>query len=531
MLFNSRRSPVLSRRGMVATSQPLAAMAGLQMLMKGGNAVDAAVSAAATLNVVEPGSTGVGGDLFALVWNAKEHRIRALNASGRAAGAASLEELQNKGFSYIPSDSAYAVTVPGTVDGWDTLTSACGSMPLSEVLAPAIEYAEKGYPVSPVIAMGFTSALPRLTRHPSGKELLLNGSAPKAGQVLQLPELALSLRAIAEGGREAFYHGPIAQKIASYVQEKGGWLTVEDFASHTSSWDEPINTEYRGVTCWECPPNGQGLNTLMALNIAEGFDLTSMGLQTTDTYHHLIEAMRLAFADGLQYITDPNQVTVPVERMLSKAYAEKRRALISPERALKEVAYDPNLKDSDTVYVTCVDGQGNACSLINSLFHGFGTGLVAPGTGIALQNRGISFSLDPEHPNALAPGKRPFHTIIPGLATKEGELWLSYGVMGGFQQAQGHLQVMVNMIDFGLDPQAALDARRFNVNLDGTTSLEQDVPLGVIEGLRSRGHLIAPESGQAGIFFGGGQIIQRDPETGVLTAGSDPRKDGCAVGW
>jgi len=269
----------------------------------------------------------------------------------------------------------------------------------------------------------------------------------------------------------------------------------------------------------------------MALNIAEGLDLTSMGLQTTDTYHHLIEAMRLAFADGLQYITDPNQVTVPVERMLSKAYAEKRRALISPERALKEVAYDPNLKDSDTVYVTCVDGQGNACSLINSLFQGFGTGLVAPGTGIALQNRGISFSLDPEHPNALAPGKRPFHTIIPGLATKEGELWLSYGVMGGFQQAQGHLQVMVNMIDFGLDPQAALDARRFNVNLDGTTSLEQDVPLGVIEGLRSRGHLITPESGQSGLFFGGGQIIQRDPETGVLAAGSDPRKDGCAVGW
>jgi len=258
MLFNSRRSPVLSRKGMVATSQPLAAMAGLQMLMKGGNAVDAAVSAAATLNVVEPGSTGVGGDLFAMVWNAKEHRIRALNASGRAAGAASLGELQNKGFSYIPSESAYAVTVPGAVDGWDILTSTCGSMPLSEVLAPAIEYAEKGYPVSPVIARGFASALPRLTRHPSGKELLLNGSAPKTGQVLQLPELALSLRAIAEGGREAFYHGPIAQKIASYVQEKGGWLTVEDFASHTSSWDEPINTEYRGVTCWECPPQRPG---------------------------------------------------------------------------------------------------------------------------------------------------------------------------------------------------------------------------------------------------------------------------------
>ena len=531
MLFNSRRSPVLSRRGMVSTSQPLAAMAGLRMLMQGGNAVDGAVAAAAALNVVEPGSTGIGGDLFALIWDAKTKRIRALNASGRAPRAASLNSLRSMGYTHIPSDSPFAVTVPGTVDGWQTLITGCGAMPLSEVLAPAIDYAENGYPVSPIIARGFAGAHSKLTRYPSGSELLLDGNAPRTGQVLRLPELGSSLRTIAEGGRDAFYHGPLAGKIAGYVQERGGWLAEKDFASHTSTWVEPISTQYRDVTCWECPPNGQGINALMALNIAEGFDVRSMGYQSTGTYHHLIEAMRLAFADGFRYVADPCHAAVPVEEMLSKEHAEKRRGLISSDRAMEHAHYSPNLGGSDTVYVTCVDGEGNACSLINSLFNGFGTGLVAPGTGIALQNRGSNFSLDPGHPNALAPGKRPFHTIIPGLATREGELWLSYGVMGGFHQAQGHLQVIANMVDFGLDPQAALDARRFNVNLDGTTTLEQDVPSEVIAGLRAMGHRITPYSGAPGVLFGGGQIIQRDPETGVLTAGSDPRKDGCALGW
>ena len=532
MQFNSRRSPVLSQNGMVSTSQPLAAMTGLRMLMNGGNAVDAAVAAAAVLNVVEPGSTGMGGDLFALVWDAGEKRVRALNASGRAPGAASIEELRNRGYSHIPSDSPYAVTVPGTVDGWHTLLSTCGSMPLAEVLAPAIDYAEKGYPVSPVIARDFAHALPKLTRHSSGQELLLDGQAPATGQVMRLPELAGSLRTVAEGGPEAFYRGPLAQKIHGYLQELGGWLTAEDFASHTSTWDEPISTSYRGVTCWECPPNGQGVSALMALNIAEGYDLPSMGLQSTNTYHHLIESMRLAFADGLRYIADPRCAPVPLELLLSKTRAEKRRSLISPDHAMERASYDPHLtKDADTVYVTCVDGQGNACSLINSLFQSFGTGLVAPGTGIALQNRGALFCLDPEHPNALAPGQRPYHTIIPGLATREGELWLSFGVMGGFHQAQGHLQALVNMIDFGLDPQSALDARRFNVNLDDTTTLEQDAPPQLLRELRDRGHRLTPDSGGAGILFGGGQIVQRDPETRTLTAGSDPRKDGCAVGW
>ena len=531
MQFHSHRSPVLATKGMVATSQPLAAMAGLQMLMAGGNAVDGAVAAAAALNVVEPMSTGIGGDLFALVWNASDKSIRALNASGRAPAAASLEELRGRGHTYISSLSPHAVTVPGCVDGWHTLVEECGSMALPQVLAPAIGYAMNGYPVSPIIASAFAAGLPKLTRFPSGNELLLNGRAPQTGEVLRLPELGRSLAAIAEGGRDAFYLGEPARRISAYVQERGGWLTEEDFSNHKSTWDEPISTTYRGVTCWECPPNGQGINALMALNIAEGFDLPSMGFQSTATYHHLIESMRLAFADGFQYVADPRQVDVPTGGMISKERAKGRRDMISPDRAMASVSYDTSLGGSDTVYVTCVDGQGNGCSLINSLFHGFGTGLVAPGTGIALQNRGSNFSLDPDHPNALAPGKRPFHTIIPGMATRGGELWLSYGVMGGFHQAQGHLQVMTSMVDFGLDPQAALDARRFNVNLDDTTTLEQDVPRNVVDGLRSMGHRITPESGGAGVFFGGGQIIERDAESGVLTGGSDPRKDGGAVGW
>lgn len=531
MQFNSRRSPVHATHGMVATSQPLAAMAGLQMLMNGGNAVDGAVAAAAALNVVEPMSTGIGGDLFALVWNADDKSIRALNASGRAPAAADLGELRRQGYSHIYSLSPHAVTVPGCVDGWHTLIHECGELSLSDVLAPAIGYAIGGYPVSPIIAAGFAAGLAKLTRFPSGNELLLNGRAPRTGEVLRLPELGRSLEAIAEGGRDAFYFGEPARRISAYVQERGGRLAEEDFANHSSTWDEPISTTYRDVTCWECPPNGQGINALMALNIAEGFDLPSMGYQSTATYHHLIESMRLAFADGFQYVADPRKIGVPTERMLSKERADSRRALISSDRAMTGVSYDTSMGGSDTVYVTCVDGKGNGCSLINSLFHGFGTGLVAPGTGIALQNRGSNFSLDPDHPNALAPGKRPFHTIIPGMATRDGELWLSYGVMGGFHQAQGHLQVIANMVDFGLDPQAALDARRFNVNLDDTTTLEQDVSPAVLHGLRTMGHRITPESGAAGVFFGGGQIIERDAQSGVLMGGSDPRKDGCAVGW
>ena len=531
MQLNSRRSPVLARRGMVATSQPLGAMAGLRILMQGGNAIDAAVATAAALNVVEPMSTGVGGDAFALVWMAKEKQVRAINASGRAPAGASIEELSRQGITQIPPQSAYAVSVPGAVNGWHSILQACGTMPLSEVLKPAIEYAEEGYPVSNVIAYQWDLNVPKLAQRPSGRELLLNGGAPKEGDVMRLPELAKTLRSIAEGGPEAFYKGPVAEKIARYVQEEGGWLSTEDLANDTSTWDEPVYTDYRGVRCWECPPNGQGLIALIALNIVEGFDLRSMGPQSADTYHHLIEAIRIAFADGLHYIADPRATQVPTSELLSKSYARQRGALIRKDQAFTSVEFGKVPTLHDTVYISCVDGQGNACSFINSVFQGFGTGLVVPGTGIALQNRAALFSLDPGHPNALTPGKRPFHTIIPAMATRDGELWLTYGVMGAFQQPQGHLQVLVNMIDFGLDPQEALNALRFSVGLDGSVALEEGVSPEVYRGLERRGHKVDIVSGYQRLKFGGGQVIERNPETGVLIAGSEPRKDGVAVGW
>ena len=531
MYFDSRRSTVHARRGMVATSQPLAAMAGLRMLIEGGNAVDAAVATAATLSVVEPFYTGVGGDLFALVWNDREKRVHSLNGSGRAPEAASISELASKGMTEVPYFGPYAVTVPGTVDGWSTLLRDHGSMPLAHVLEPAIEYAEEGYPVTDVISWLWAGGMSQLSRHPSGAELLLDGRAPRHGEIVRLPELARTLRAIAEGGPEAFYSGKLAEQIAGFVQEQGGWLSSKDLAAHTSTWDEPISTDYRGVTCWQCPPNNHGLAALMALNVAEGFDVKAMGFQTANTYHHLIEAMRLSFADAFHYIADPRMANVPVDELLSKSYAEKRRSLVKQDQALDQ-AFPGDVKaGSDTVYVSCVDGQGNACSLINSLYERFGSGLVVPGTGIALQNRGALFSLDPAHPNALEPGKRPYHTIIPAMATRNGELWLSFGVMGMFQQPQGHLQVLVNMIDFGLDPQAALNALRFSVQLGGGIALEEGLPQSTFQDLRGRGHDVYLAEGYERYILGGGQIIERDMDTGVLRGGSEPRKDGCAIGW
>ncbi|MBM3948786.1 MAG: gamma-glutamyltransferase [SAR202 cluster bacterium] len=530
MQFNSRRSNVKARNGMVATSQPLAAMAGLRIMLQGGNAVDAAVAAAATLNVVEPESTGMGGDLFALVWTAKDKKMWSLNASGRAPAAASLEQLRKRGWTAIPDDSSFSITVPGTVSGWEALSKRFGSMPLNELLSPAIEYAQKGYPASEVIAGRWVESVEKLKARPSGTELLVNGRAPRPGQVVKLAELGKSLKAVAEGGSEAFYKGPLAIKIAKAVQEAGGWMAAEDLARHEATWVEPISTDYKGVKCWECPPNDQGLNALMALGLARGFDFKAMGFQTADTYHHLIECMRLAFADGARYIADPAFAKVPTKQLLSYAYADKRRKLIRRDAAIEHVVHGEVPGNPDTVYLSAVDGKGNACSLINSLFFSFGSGLVVPGTGIALHNRGSLFSLDPDHPNALAPGKRPFHTIIPGMATRNDELWLCYGVMGGMQQAQGHLQVMVNMVDFGLGPQEALNAPRFKTSLDQGTNLESLTPPGVADELVRRGHWIAvlpPD----GLTFGSGQVIERDPETEVLTGASEPRTDGAAVGW
>ena len=347
---------------------------------------------------------------------------------------------------------------------------------------------------------------------------------------MTLPTLATTLREIAEGGSEAFYKGPIAGKISEFVQGEGGWLSESDFRDHEPEWVEPISTSYRGYECWQCPPPSQGVNALMALNIAEGFDLQSMGFQTSDTMHHLIESMRLAFADALFHVTDPARMLTEVESLVSKEYATSRRKLISPGRALDVAPHGQPPAHHNTVYVSAVDGQGNACSLINSVFMSFGSGLVVPGTGIALQNRGASFSLDPRHVNCLEPGKLPYHTLIPGMVTRDGELWASYGVMGAMQQAQGHLQALTNMIDFNLSPQQALDAPRFSVRLGEGVAIENLTSRDVIEDLAARGHrmIIMPPHGT---LFGSGQVIIRDPETGVLTGGSEPRGDGYAVGW
>ena len=530
MKFSSRRSTVMARNGMVAASQPLAAVAGLRMLMDGGNAVDAAVATAAVLNVVEPASTGVGGDVFALVWVANEKRVRALNASGRSPGGASLEELRREGLDSIPSESPYAITVPGAVSGWQAILDRYGTMPLSEVLKPAIDYASSGYPATEIISFLWERSAHNLRAQPSGGELLINGRAPAPGEVVRLPGLARTLRTVAEGGADAFYKGPLAESIARFVQQLGGWLSPEDMAGHCATWDEPIYTDYRGVRCWQCPPNTQGVHVLMALNLAEGIDIKGMGFQSADTYHHLIECMRLAFADGLYHITDPDEMRVRTDQLLSKAYAGRRRKLIRADRAMDSVATGLPASPGDTVYLTCADSQGNACSFINSVYGSFGTGLVVPGTGIALHSRGTSFSLDPDHPNALAPNKRPYHTLIPGMVTRDGELWLSYGVMGTVQQAQGHLQVLVNMIDFGLDPQAALDAPRFSVTAGEGVVIEDLVPSRLVGDLEARGHQTAVRAPHP-LMFGGGQIIERDPLTGVLKGGSEPRLDGCAVGW
>ncbi len=542
--FQSRRSSVLARNGAVATSQPLAAVAGLRILMDGGNAVDAAVATAAALNVVEPASTGVGGDVFALIWMAGEKRVVALNGSGRSAAAADPQEVLAKGYDAIPKygeDAGMSVSVPGTVHGWETAIDAYGRMSLADVLKPAIEYATKGYPVSEVIAHGWKgSDTPtalgcesKLKLRSSGREFLPGGRAPSYGDVVALPELGRTLETIAEGGSEAFYKGHIANRIASYARQCGGWLISDDLARHHSDWDDAISTDYRGVTVWETPPNGQGIAALMALNIAEGFDLAQMGSQSADRYHYLIESLKLGFADALRYVADPRVTSVPIDPMLSKKYAAERRSLIASGSAIDRPSYGNPPGSSDTVYLTAADGEGNACSLINSLYAGFGSGLVVPGTGIALQNRGALFSLDPGHPNYLQGNKRPYQTIIPAMATRDGELWLSFGVMGGFQQPQGHLQVVSNMVDYGMDAQKALDALRFSVDVEDTWNvrMEEDVPQEVVEELRRRGHRVEVKSGYERTMFGGGQLISRNPETGVLTAASEPRKDGLAVGW
>lgn len=557
-VFRSRRSNVMARHGMVATSQPLAAQAGLTILRQGGSAADAAIATAAMLNVVEPTSTGIGGDCFALYFDARTHSVTGLNGSGRAPAAASIDELASLGYTKFPTYTGHSVSIPGTVAGWADLLAAHGRMTLAAVLQPAIDTAANGYPVSEIIANGWKTQEKKLRRdpdwesgdldngppQPSGHELLIDGRAPRAGELMRIPTLAATLAGIAAHGKEFIYHGDFAHKLSAHVQRYGGWITPADMAAHTSTWDEPITADYHGVRLYECPPNGQGLAAIIAVNLAAGFDLA--GMTEADRVHTMIECMRLGFADAQQWVCDPRVHPIPLAELASRAYADQRRRQIDARRSAQMVAYGNPMAGSDTVYLSVVDGDGNACSFINSLYMGTGSGLVVPGTGVSLQNRAALFALDAEHPNALAPNKRPYQTIIPALTVHTdgefaGELHACYGVMGGYMQPQGHLQVLVNMRDLGMAPQQALDMPRWQLagpdqgvgagDPGGVVMMEEGWSFATLAELARRGHRLAPVDGFGRVGFGGGQVIVRDPGSGVLIGGSDPRKDGCAVGF
>jgi len=541
----ARRSLALARHGMVCTSQTLASSAGLECLRRGGNAVDAAVTAAALLGVVEPYNTGIGGDCFMLIWKAgggeggngsaatEGGTLYGLNGSGRAPATATLEEYQRRGLSEVPLLGMLAVTVPGAVDAWSTALARFGRGSLADALAPAIAYAEEGFAVSEIVARDWALCARAgfLSRPDAARTFTVDGEAPRVGAVFRLPEMARSLRLIAAGGRDVFYRGELAERLARYSADNDGLLTRADLEAHTSTWVEPIATDYRGHRLFELPPNGQGLTALIALNILECFDVAAHALASPETWHLRIEAIKLAFADRARFIADPEHARVPVAELLSKDYAQGRAAMIHPGKALDDPAPGP-FRSSDTVYLTAADAEGNVVSLINSLYGPFGAGMVAGDTGICLQNRGRGFVLDARHPNCIAPGKRPFHTIIPAMLCRDGRPLVSFGVMGGDVQPQGHLQVVSNLVDFGLNIQEALDEPRFNYLGGLAVAIEDAAGDEIRQGLLARGHQVGGESAALGRGgFGGGQGIMIDPATRVYWGGSDRRKDGCAVGW
>lgn len=522
--FPSRRSNVMARSGIVATSQPLAAQAGLAILQAGGNAVDAAIATVATLCVVEPTSTGVGGDAFALIWIEAEGQLYGLNASGPAPAGLTAEWVREQGHKQMPTLGGIPVTVPGSVRGWQRALERFGTMGLDRLLAQPIDYAEHGFPVSETIARGWQRSTEKMSQHPDSRRVWL--PAPRPGQLFRNAEFAQTLRRLAEWGYDDFYGGETGRQIAACVQEAGGLLTVEDLMGYDAEWVTPISVPYRdGYTFYEIPPNGQGLAALLAFNIVRGYDLRSMGYESPDRLHVLVEAMKLGFADAHAYVADPRQADIPLAGLLSERYTAERRELISMETALWPHHGHPP-RHGDTVYLTVADGEGNMVSWIQSLYMGFGSGLTAGTTGVQLQNRGANFSLEPGHPNEAAPGKRPYNTIIPGFITLDGRAWASFGVMGGFMQPQGHLQVGTNLVDFHMTPQAALDAPRFNWLEERAVSLEGSFSQALREELARRGHDVREP-----YYYGAGQVIIRDPQSGLLIAGSEPRNDGAAVGW
>lgn len=534
------RSEVLATHGMAATSHPLATQVALDILKAGGNAVDAAIAANAMLGLVEPTGCGIGGDLFAIVWDAESGKLHGLNASGRAPRGLELQWFLDNGYERIPPFGPLPVSVPGAVDGWFELHGRFGRVPMRAVLAPAIRYAREGFPLTEVIAYYWGRNVERIGEYPGFAEVFMpGGRAPAKGEIFRNPALANTYERLVEGGRDAFYRGEIARTIADYMQANGGFLAYEDLAAHRSEWVDPVAVNYRGYDVWQLPPNGQGIAGLQMLNLLEAWDIGAMGFGSADYLHLLVEAKKLAFEDRARFYADPDFADVPTTALISKGYADERRKLIDPARAAQALPHgDPEvLERADTIYLTVADAAGNMVSLIQSNYRGMGSGMTPPGLGFVLQDRGEMFSLEPGHPNAYAPGKRPFHTIIPAFVTRAGKPWLSFGVMGGGMQPQGHVQVLVNMIDFGMDLQAAGDAPR--VRHDGSSEptgermtdggvvrIEHGFPAAAIAELERRGHRVEVINDGG---YGGYQAIRKDGE--VWVGASESRKDGHAAGY
>ncbi|GHH99419.1 gamma-glutamyltransferase [Neobacillus kokaensis] len=520
------RSAVHAPNGMVASSQPLASMAGIRILQKGGNAFDAAIAAAAVLAVVEPMQTGLGGDMFALIYNQKNKKVEAINGSGRAPFKANREYYLSKGYNKIPLTGLLALTTPGTVDGWAEVLEKHGTMTFAEVLQPAIEYGEKGFPVSQIIAAQWKRSEELLKQNKEARECyLIEERAPREGELFKNPQLANTLTAIADGGRDAFYKGRIAREIAEYVKSHGGLLSYEDLAEHSSTWVKPISTNYKGYEVYQIPPNGQGVTTLSMLNMLECFDFTKIEHNSSQYIHLLTEVKKLAYADRDFFIADPDFAPVPIEKMLCKNYAGSRSRQIDEIRPL--AATSPGFElAGDTVYLSVVDKDRNVISFINSLYTSFGSGVVAGETGVFLQNRAVGFTLEENHLNTLEPGKRPLHTIIPALVLKDEQPYFSYGVMGGDMQPQGQVQVLLNHLEYGMNVQEAGESPRFRHIPEGI-ALESEISNKVRFELLEKGHQVT-----SGIdIFGGYQGILIDSDNNMLQGGSDPRKDGCAIGY
>ncbi|MFQ5599095.1 MAG: gamma-glutamyltransferase [Candidatus Krumholzibacteriia bacterium] len=537
---DAMRSPVIAPHGMVASAHPLATRIGVGILEAGGTAVDAAIAVNAALGLMEPTGSGIGGDLFAIVWDARAQQLYGLNASGRAPRGSTLEGLRARGLTEMPPFGALPVTVPGAVDGWFELHDRFGKLPMKDLLAPAIRYAREGHPLPPVIAFYWSRGPKRYADFPEFlKTYAPGGRAPRAGEIFRNPNLADTYEKIARRGRDVFYSGDIARRIVDALQRHGGAMTLEDLAAHTSTWVQPVSTSYRGYDVWELPPNTQGIAALQMLNMLEHYDLESMGHNSVETLHLMVEVKKIVYEDRARYYADPEFADLPLASLISRSYAAERLKLFDPQRAQRRIpAGDLPLQTGDTTYLTVVDSERNAVSLIQSNYWGFGSGVVPEGTGFCLQNRGNLFSLDPQHANAYAPGKRPFHTIIPGFVTRDGKPVFSFGVMGGGMQPQGHVQVLCNIIDFGMNVQEAGDAPRFRhtgsteptggpMQDGGRLHLESGIAPEVVRELMLKGHRVTHRVGG----YGGYQGIWIDHENHVLIGATESRKDGMALGY